>query len=314
MIDAEMPNYLKFPHTESEEKTRELDRLNELAVSDGWLNAAKQTYGSVEYITDPVRYKFLDLLPLDKESTILEIGAQHGQITTALAPRVGFVHALEVVPQFAKFAAERCRQEGLDNVKVACGVDDCRLPFDDGLFNGVILNLVLEWCGSRDPSTPHTESQKRLLRECCRVLKPGGWIYLTTKNRYGMVLLHGVHDVHTYNWRFGQAMPRWLIALLGKITGKPRTEGMLHSYSGLHKIISDAGFTNLKPFWAVPDTSYRNPKEIIPADADSIRAARKRPDFKQGSYTKAELSFNLIPAPLVKHLTSSLTFFAEKPA
>ncbi|APW64044.1 class I SAM-dependent methyltransferase [Paludisphaera borealis] len=314
MIDTEMPNYLKFPQTESEERTRELDRLNELAVRDGWLNAVKQTYDSIDYMTSPVRYKFLDLLPLNKESTILEIGAQHGQITTALARRVGFVHALEVVPQFARFAAERCRQEGLDNAKVACGVDDCQLPFEDGQFNGVVLNLVLEWCGQRDPSTPHVESQKKLLRECWRVLKPGGWIYLTTKNRYGMVLLHGVHDPHTFNWRFGQAMPRWLISLLGRLLGKSRPEGMIHSYPTLHRLVTEAGFSNLKPYWAVPDTSYRSPTEIVPADAESIRAARKRPDFKHGSYTKAEVMFKLTPAPLVKYLTSSLTFFAEKPA
>jgi SAM-dependent methyltransferase len=313
MIDTDVPVYTKFPQTESEEKQRELDRLNEIAGRDGWQSALREIYGSHDYITHPVRYKFLDILPLHKEDTILEVGAQHGQITTELARRVGFVHALEVVPGYARFAAVRCLQEGLRNVEVGCGVDDCQLPYTDEKFDGVVLNLVLEWCGARDPSTPHVESQSRLLRECWRVLRPGGWIYLMTKNRFGMVLLHGVHDTHTFDWRFGQALPRWLLAVLIRLRKKPRPAGMLHSYSALRRIVLEAGFSNVQPYWAVPDTSYRFPTEFIRGDAKAIRAARKRPDFVQGSYAKAEIMFRLTPAPLIKYLTSSLIFFAGKP-
>jgi hypothetical protein len=89
---------------------------------------------------------------------------------------------------------------------------------------------------------------------------------------------------------------------------------MLHSYPRLHKLIRQAGFEGLKPYWAVPDTTYRMPREIIPADGASIRAARKQRGFKHASYTKAEIMFWLTPSPLVKYVTSSLTFFARKPA
>jgi SAM-dependent methyltransferase len=313
MIDIQVQNHLKFPQVETEERQRELDRLNEIADRDGWRPAVLEILGSDSYVSDPLRHKFLELLPLDKADTVLEVGAQHGQITVQLARRAGFVHALEVVPGLARFAAARCMQEGLTNVEVGCGVDDCRLPYESGKFDGVVLNIVFEWCGSRDPSTGHVESQRRLLGECLRVLKPGGWVYLMTKNRYAMTFLHGVQDTHTFNWRFGSVMPRWLLALLIKLRKKPRPEGMLHSYSALRQLVIDAGFRNLNAYWAVPDSAYRFPTEFVQLDAKSIRAARKRPGFVQGSYRKAEIMFRLTPAPLVKHLTSSLTFFAEKP-
>ena len=53
----------------------------------------------------------------------------------------------------------------------------------------------------------------------------GGWFYLTTKNRYGWNYLLGKPDEHTFGWRFGQALPRWLIATLMKWRGKPRISG-----------------------------------------------------------------------------------------
>ena len=312
MIDIQVQNHLKFPQVETEERQRELDRLNEIADRDGWRPAVLEILGSDSYVADPLRHKFLELLPLDKADTILEVVVQHGQITVQLA-QVGFAHALEVVPGLARFAAARCMQEGLTNVEVGCGVDDCRLPYESGKFDGVVLNIVFEWCGSRDPSTDHVESQRRLLGECLRVLKPGGWVYLMTKNRYAMTFLHGVQDTHTFNWRFGSVMPRWLLALLIKLRKKPRPEGMLHSDPALCQLVIDAGFRNPISYWAVPDSAYRFPTEFVQLDAKSIRAARKRPGFVQGSYRKAEIMFRLTPAPLVKHLTSSLTFFAEKP-
>jgi hypothetical protein len=98
------------------------------------------------------------------------------------------------------------------------------------------------------------------------------------------------------------------------LRGKPRPGGMLHSYPALRWLVMEAGFSNVVSHWAVPDTPYRHPTEFVLCDASSIRAARKRSDFVQGSYRKAEVMFKLTPAHLVKYLTSSLMFFAEKPA
>ena len=143
-------------------------------------------------------------------SPILEIGPGLGQFTAALARRSRHVHALEVVPEQAEFALIRARQEGARNVSVAIGGDDCRLPYRNDVFDGIVLNLVFEWCGSRNDSESHAKAQTRLLQEMARVLRPGGFLYLATKNRFALRLLLGGTDEHMSNMRFGSALPRRL--------------------------------------------------------------------------------------------------------
>ncbi len=315
MVEVSIPNHLRFPVLESDKAHDELKRLNEIAVRDGWRRALEKFYeldpGGLRYTTDPARFTFIELLPLNKESTVLEIGSSLGQITTALAERVGFLHSMEVVAEQAQFTAERCRQEGFSNVAVACGGDDCRLPYESETIDGVVLNLVLEWCGGADPSTPHIVSQRRLLEECQRVLKPGGWLFLTTKNRYGLRYLLGKPDEHTFGWPFGQALPRWLLAILLRLRGKSRTYGLIHSYRALRRLLFEAGFSNLRPYWAVPE--YRFPREYVPADSASIVAARGRPGFEQpGDPTNVRLLSRVVPAALVKHVMLGLVFLGEK--
>jgi SAM-dependent methyltransferase len=316
VTETPIANYLRFPIPESDEAGDTLERLNELAVRDGWRHAIEQVYRSepsrIRYAVDPARYRFLDLLPLTRESTVLEIGSSLGQITVPLAERVGFLYALEVEPRQARFTAERCRQEGLSNVAVACGGDDCHLPYEDGAMEGVVLNLVLEWCGARDLSTPLMESQRRLLKECCRVLEPGGWLFLTTKNRFGLRYLLGKPDEHTFEWRFGQALPRWLLAILLRLYGKSRPNGLIHSFRATSRLLSEAGFSNLRPYWAIPE--YRFPREFIPAEPASIAAARRRPEFvNPGDPKSTRLLARLVPTPLVKHVMLGLVFLVNKP-
>ena len=239
------------------------------------------------------------------------MGPGLGQITARLAPRVRFVHGLEIDPGQAEFITHRCQQEGSTNVAVAFGGGDCRLPYEGSTVDGVVINNVLEWCGRWNWGTPFLESQRLLLTESCRVLRPGGWLYLMTKNRFGWRYLLGKPDEHTYDWRFGQAMPRWLLSTLLRLRGKPEPLGLIHSYGFLRRLLLEAGFASLQPFWAVPD--FRSPTELIPADAKSIRKARKRPDFVQGDMRSSRLLVPLVPAGLVKYVTPGLIFLARKP-
>jgi len=319
MVEKVIPNYLKLPVPELADHN-DVRRLNEIAVSDGWRRAIEEVYRSNpnerRYVTDPAHHQFVELLPLTRESIVLEIGPGLGQNMTALAERAGFVHGVEVHPDRAEFAAERCRQEGLFNVAIVCGGDDCRFPFyEDGMFDGVVMNLVLEWCIQRDISASFLELQQRFLKECWRVLKPGGWFFLTTKNRYGLRYLLGRRDEHTFLLPFGQALPRWLLDIVLRITGKSgnRCRGLLHSYGGARRLLNEAGFTNLRPYWAVPE--FRFPREYVPVDSASIRAARRRTGlFQPGDPRTTKLLMPLVPAPLVKYVMLGLVFLAEKPA
>lgn len=192
LIQHEVPNFLRYPRREPETTQDRLRLVIAKARDRDWREAVHEVYGDGEkarYITDEARTQFLSLVPLNEDTDALEIGCSMGQHTAALARRVRRLHALEVVPEQAEFTQERCRQEGVSNLAVAAGGDDCRLPYLASSFDSVILNLVFEWCGSRIPDEDAASAQQRLLAEACRVLRPGGTLFLSTKNRFALRLL-----------------------------------------------------------------------------------------------------------------------------
>jgi SAM-dependent methyltransferase len=313
-VKSGIPQMLQFKPVEDQQTEAQLAQLNRLAREIGWQPALNDVYGEdsgmVRYVTKTERSSYIDLLPLTRESDVLEIGAGLGQFTTLLARRAGSVCALEVVPGQAEFAAERCRQEGINNVFLAVGGDDCRLPYSDGAFDVVVLNLVLEWCAMRCTDEPIIDVQRRLIREICRVLKPGGSFYLATKNRFSLRYLIGKPDEHYCDIRFGSALPRWLSGLLVRLKGHPRPFGMLHSYPALTAMLRDAGCDKIDSFWATPEMRY--PTQYVPTDAASIRQARRKPGFIQGESRSTRLLIQFIPASLVKYITPGLAFLATK--
>lgn len=312
---GEIPNFLRFASVEDAEGVARLALLNERARAGGWRQALEATYQDAEfvrYVTQPDRAAFLDLLPIDASSEVLEIGPGLGQFTALMARRARSVHALEVVPGQAEFALTRCRQQGLTNVELAVGGDDCRLPYRDQAFDLVVLNLVFEWCGSRLENEPHEVAQKRLLSEMARVLKPGGALYLTTKNRYAMRLLRGGRDEHQFDLRFGSALPRALSARLLRRRGHRRAMGMLYSHDRLAAMLREAGLTTLRSYWAAPEMRY--PTHYIATDAQSVRAARAKPGLVQASGRLANWLTSLVPARWVRHVIPGLAFLALKPA
>jgi len=240
----------------------------------------------------------------------LEIGPGLGQFTANIARRVAKVHALEVVPGQARFTLERCRQEGADNVEAACGSDDCLLPYGDEMFDVVILNLVFEWCGSRDTGVPAQLAQRRMLQEIYRVLKSGGNLYLATKNRFALQYVMGHRDAHAQDVHFGNALPRWLLALLLRMRGKVGPQGVLYSHRQLASLLRGARFSRIKSFWAVPEMRFST--QYVATDAASIRAARRQPQFVQGEIRRTKLIMPWIPAAMVRHGTPGLAFLAEK--
>jgi SAM-dependent methyltransferase len=289
--------------------------MNQIARDRGWLEALREVYGEkselYRYVTAPQRATFLDLLPLDKGSTVLEIGPGLGQFSPIIASRVKWLHALEIDAGQAEFASVRCAQHNITNASFACGGDDCRLPYLDGSFNVVIANLVFEWCGARNPDEPPQSSQKRLLAEFARVLKPGGSLWLTTKNRFAMRSLFGKPDEHAYQMRFGNALPRAIMNLMLKLRGKKYPAGVLYTHNGLARMLRDSGLDPARSFWAAPEMRY--PKHFVPVDAAAIRAARKDPTLLQGESRITRLLMPRVPAGMVKCLMPGLAFIARKP-
>lgn len=264
----------------------------------------------LRYVSDPIRARFVDLLPLGPHADALEIGPGLGQMTQVLAQRSRSVCALEVVPGQAQFVAQRFAQQGLHQVRVATGGDDGRLPYPDRRFDVAVLNLVFEWCAPRCVQQPEIDVQRRLLAEIARVLAPGGTLYLSTKNRYAIKYLIGKTDEHFHGMRFGNALPRPLGRWLPRRRGHERPGGVLYSHRALAALLRDAGFSDLRSYWASPEVRY--PAPYVATDAASVREARRHPGFVQGEGRSTRLLMRCIPAALVKHVTTGLTFLASK--
>ena len=295
-------------HHDDADNQGQLNTLNTVARQQGWRSGVSAAYdsGLLNYVDNAERLIFLPLLPLAPGDAVLEIGPGLGQISIPLSRRVATVDALEVVRGQAEFCALRSSQENASNIRITAGGDNCELPYGDAAFNGVILNLVLEWCGWRSDGS-HSDAHRRLLAEISRVLKPGGFLYLATKNRFSLRLLTGGRDEHMFKMRFGSALPRWLTRML---LGQRRPPGYLHSYGELRALLADAGFGSIASYWATPEMRW--PTHML--QFESAEFSQQRRKAPQGETRVTRAVGSLLPGFMIKHLAPGLTFLARKTA
>ncbi|HEY9624700.1 MAG TPA: class I SAM-dependent methyltransferase [Crinalium sp.] len=102
--------------------------------------------------------------------TILEVGGGRGGLTALLYPKAKITN-IDLDPQYANAP---CNQQ--KNVQFVCG-DATQLPFSDRSFDAVTMFDVLE----------HVPNHEKAIAEARRVLKPGGFLLVSTPNE---------------NWRF----------------------------------------------------------------------------------------------------------------
>ena len=283
--------------------------LVSLAPSLGWRWALTSVFQNdlnlVRYTTDPSRLACVDLLDLDNTQDVLEIGAGLGQMTVALGRKAKSLTALEVVPQQAEFVRQRCRQEGLRNLRVVCGGSDARLAFPSASFDRVVLNYVLEWCANRTPEDPRLV-QERMLSEARRVLRPGGVLFVATKNRFGAPYLLGGRDEHSGGRRWSCLVPERLRPLLWGTAARAR----LPSRRWLERALSRAGFTELSGLWAYPDARW--PRGFVPlARPDKIGAVLNSADGSIATNRRSALLMRFAPRSLLKEITPSLVYLAK---
>lgn len=106
---------------------------------------------------------------------VLEIGPGPGVYTVPLAHRVaihgehGRITCLEIQPEMIEMLSERLQDAGVQNVEIIQGDGGKQIPLPESSFDMVLLVDVLG------------EIPEKLvfLRECARVLKPGGTLAVT---------------------------------------------------------------------------------------------------------------------------------------
>jgi ubiquinone/menaquinone biosynthesis C-methylase UbiE len=131
-----------------------------------------------------IALKFMDETDLAPDSVVLEVGCGAGFLTLALLERGYEVRAIDSVDPMIARTQRRAAEAGMqDRLRVATA-DVHRLPFESESFGAVASLGVIPWL--RDPV--------RALAEIARVLKPRGWLVVTTDN--GARLTHLVDPFH----------------------------------------------------------------------------------------------------------------------
>ena len=111
---------------------------------------------------------------------VLEVGPGPGLTTDILRPRVARLTAIEIDASLADRLAHRL--EGT-NVDVVRG-DATAMPFSDGQFSGAVSFTMLH-------HVPSMGLQDKLLREVCRVLKPGAvFAGVDSRTSWSMKVIH----------------------------------------------------------------------------------------------------------------------------
>jgi ubiquinone/menaquinone biosynthesis C-methylase UbiE len=128
----------------------------------------------------------LDVVPDLKERKILDLGSGRGAFIVECAKNKVSAEGLELNKDYIELSLKRAKEAGV-SISVKEGVGE-RLPFPDSSFDFVNMCEVIE----------HVNSPKEVLREVYRVLKPGGKVYVSVPNRYGMKDQH--FGLYFVNW------------------------------------------------------------------------------------------------------------------
>ena len=243
------------------------DKVVEMAETESWSKAI-ETYShtlgeyTARYITDMSRADWMSILPLTKESVVLDIGSGWGNIGINLSARCKQVYCGDVNFSNLRLLKARLKEEAVDNIELFAydANSFLRLPFEDSSVDIVVLNGVLEWMGSNDHPASADRVQLEALKEIRRVMKSGGMLYCGIENRYSLSTLRGV-GLHG-EIPFVGLFPRWFSNAVTRLVKGERHRTYIYSIYGYKKLMKNAGFSSIDFYWPYP--SYHNPNFLFP--------------------------------------------------
>jgi ubiquinone/menaquinone biosynthesis C-methylase UbiE len=128
----------------------------------------------------PMRKAGMELLRAMKGEAILEVGFGTGHMLVDLAKAVGAqgnVYGIDLSDKMLQLAKQNLDTSGLlERVRLRCG-DAAKLPYPDDAMDAVFMSFTLELFDT--PEIPD------VLRECRRVLRPGGRIVVVGMSKEG---------------------------------------------------------------------------------------------------------------------------------
>jgi SAM-dependent methyltransferase len=126
-------------------------------------------YALFEYYRSAKVIAFLERAGVAVRGRVLDAGCGGGGMPLSLAEEAALVVGIDPADRFRDAGVRLGRDRGLRNLTFALA-DGMFLPFGDGAFDLVLSHAVIE----------HVSDAPLYLRECRRVLAPGGHVYLST--------------------------------------------------------------------------------------------------------------------------------------
>lgn len=126
-------------------------------------------YALFEYYRSAKVLAFLERSGVEVGGRVLDAGCGGGGMPLSLAEHADVVVGIDPIDRFGQAGVVLGRERGLTNLLFA-QADGMALPFAEGSFDLVLSHAVIE----------HVPDAALYLRECRRVLAPGGRVYLST--------------------------------------------------------------------------------------------------------------------------------------
>ena len=126
-------------------------------------------YALFEYYRSAKVLRFLERVGVPINGRILDAGCGGGGMPLSLAEHAALVVGIDPAERFQDAGVRLGEERGLQHLHFALA-DGMALPFSNQTFDLVLSHAVIE----------HVADAALYLRECARVLAPGGHVYLST--------------------------------------------------------------------------------------------------------------------------------------
>jgi SAM-dependent methyltransferase len=170
-------------------------------------------YALFEYYRSAKVITQLERAGVEVRGRILDAGCGGGGIAVSFAEECELAVGLDIANRFRDAGVRLAAERGVANACFVQG-DGTELPFREAFFDLILSHSVIE----------HVSSAEAYLRECARVLKPGGLLFLSTAPYLSFAGSHlsrlkipiPIHLLLPRSWAFrlnfyiAQKQPSWL--------------------------------------------------------------------------------------------------------
>jgi 2-polyprenyl-3-methyl-5-hydroxy-6-metoxy-1,4-benzoquinol methylase len=211
-----------------------------------------------EYFFSSYRSDFVELLGLERNAPVLDLGCGWGFASQRCLQLGATVVGCDMAVKRLEFCAERFKQQGYTDQWIGVELDANRsFPFRENGFDAVIVSGVMEWLPCSTTGNPR-QIQKRFMQQCHRVIKPGGRLYLAIENRFWRDYFFGGRDLHTLQ-RFVSILPRNVARAYSIISEGEDYRAWTYSLLEYLRWFRSTGYRQLTVIYPEPD--YIQPKK-----------------------------------------------------